>query len=132
MNNLAITISLLAALGAAEDTTPLADRGDAEPKAASVWMKQKLQYSQKIFAGLTMGDLVAVEDDAKQMKLINRLESFVRGRSNPYRTQLKQFQFANDEIIRGAREKNIERVTLGYNQLSVSCVMCHKHLRERK
>ena len=106
------------------------DEGSSKPKSHSVWMKQKLQNSQEIFAAMTLGDLETVKREARQMKLINQLESFVRGRSDPYRTHLRLFQFATEEIIRGAEDENIERVTLGYTQLSVSCVMCHKHLRE--
>jgi cytochrome c556 len=37
-----------------------------------------------------------------------------------------------DEIIRQANQDNLEGVTLGFNQLTVSCVQCHKHLRETK
>lgn len=105
---------------------------DGEAHTPSIWMQQKLKHSQKIFAGMVEGDLFAVEDAARNLKFTSRLEHFVKARHKGYRTQLKAFYFANEEILKGAREKNIDRVTLGYNQMTVSCVACHKQLRGGK
>lgn len=109
------------------ESVKLASDGEAHPP--NVWMEQKLKHSQKIFAGMVQGDMFAVEDAARHLKLLNRLESFVHGRSKTYRAQLRLFQYANDEILKGAEDKNPDRVLLGYNQLTVSCVGCHKQLR---
>jgi hypothetical protein len=106
----------------------LDEQGEAHPP--SIWMQQKLKHSQKIFAGMVEGNLLQVEDSARNLKRINRLESFVRGRSKEYRTQLRIFRYANEEILKGAAEKNLDRVTLGYNQMTLSCVACHKRLRQ--
>ena len=111
-----------------ESPVKLHPKGEAHPP--SIWMQQKLKHSQKIFAAMVEGDLFQVEDSARHLKMINRLENFVRGKSRDYRTQLKLFQFANDEILNGAKEKNLDRVTLGYNQMTISCVKCHKQLRK--
>lgn len=105
-------------------------KGEAHPP--NIWMQQKLKHSQKIFAGMVEGDLFAVEDAAKHLMFLNRLEYFVHGKTKGYRTQLKQFQYANTEILKGAKEKNLDRVTLGYNQMTNSCVACHKQLRRSK
>lgn len=114
----------------AEESVKLAVDGQAQ--TPSIWMQQKLKHSQKIFEAMVLGDAFAVEDAARNLKLINRLESFVKGRHKGYRTQLRAFQFANEEILKGAREKNIDRITLGYNQMTLSCVACHKQLRNGK
>lgn len=108
-------------------------RAEAEeqgPQKASFWMKQKLQRSQNILAGLTSGDFEKIAANAESMSVLNHLEGFVR-RDNPgYKTQVTFFQFANDELIRAAHKKNLERATLAYTQLTISCVNCHKQLRE--
>ena len=111
------------------DSTPvkLDPKGEAHPP--SIWMQQKLKHSQNVFAGMVSGDLVQVEESAQYLQLVNRLESFARRRSPEYRTQLRVFRYANNEILKGAKEKNLNRVTLGYNQLTVSCVACHQQLR---
>ena len=92
-------------------------------------MKQKLAFSQKVFAGLTEGNLVKAKEAAQAMKLLNKLELFARRKSPAYRRQLRMFEFANDEIVEGAENNNLERATLAYTQLSISCISCHRQLR---
>ena len=124
------TTNTQAAQAKLEVAVKLDENNPAQPP--SVWMQQKLKHSQKIFAGLVEGDMFAVEDAARNLKFINRLENFVRGRTKAYRTQLRLFQHANAQILKGAEERNAERVLLGYQQMTVSCVTCHQQLRNRE
>lgn len=110
-----------------EKTVQFTPGGEAHKP--SIWMKQKLKHSQKIFAGMVEGDLFAVEESARILKFTSRLENFVKARHKGYRAQLKDFQVANNKILKGAKEKDIDKVTLAYNQMTVSCVACHKQLR---
>lgn len=113
--------------GVPEPLVKLDPKGEALP--ASVWMQQKLKHSKKIFEGMVRGDMAQVEESARHLKLLNRLESFVRRGSSEYRSQMTLFQHANNEIIHGAETENLDRVTLAFNQMTVSCVACHKQLR---
>jgi hypothetical protein len=99
-------------------------------KPASFWMAKKLEHSKSILEALTKGEFDKVASDAEQMRLIGKLESFVR-RSNPdYVTQTHTFELANKELIRQAKRKNSEGAVLAFNQLTSSCVACHMLLRE--
>jgi hypothetical protein len=49
-----------------------------------------------------------------------------------YRTQLEVFNDANEQIIRQAQKDNVEGAALAFTQLTISCVNCHKQLRESK
>jgi hypothetical protein len=60
---------------------------------------------------------------------LNDLERFVRRGAPGYRTQLRSFEFAIAEIQQQAKRENIEGVTMGFHQLTLSCVNCHKQLR---
>jgi cytochrome c556 len=102
-----------------------------EPKTedASFWMKRKLELSQKVFAALTEGDFDTIDQSARTMGKLNTIEKFIRGRNPEYRAQLEIFKFANEELIRHADKKNIDGATLAFNQLTLSCVNCHKQLR---
>lgn len=102
-----------------------------EPKAddASFWMKRKLDLSQKIFAALTQGDFETIDESARTMGKLNTIEKFIRGRNPEYRAQLEIFKFANEELIRQADKQNIDGATLAFNQLTLSCVNCHKQIR---
>jgi len=106
----------------------------ADEKSAH-WMKQKLEMSQNILAGLTKGDFKAIESNGLQMNIVSFLEKEV-AQDKPYykeyMRQLDAFETANRELLRQASTKNIEGATLAYMQLTVSCVQCHKIVRDAK
>lgn len=96
------------------------------------WMRKKLDYSTAILRGLSMGDFELIEANANQMRLLNRVEGFVRSRNSEYRDHVRTFERVTDDVIRQAKKQNIDGVTLAYHQLTVSCVRCHQSLRESK
>ena len=101
-------------------------------KPVSFWMKQKLDFSKNLLEGLASGDFDKIAQNAKTLRTLNKIEAFVRGRNPGYRAQLQSFEESLDEIVRQASKENVEGVTLGFNQLTISCVNCHKKLREPK
>lgn len=112
--------------GAQTDERKEAER-QSEP---SVWMTKKLEYSKEILAGLADGDYDAIQKNAQAMQSLSKFEAFIRARSPEYRSQMQLFQDANREIIKQAKRKNLEGAALGFTQLTISCVNCHKNLRE--
>lgn len=114
---------------ATPSATPLGTADEDEDTTMSVWMKKKLIHSQAILRGLAMGDFEDVQYNAGRLKLLNRVEGFVRRKNPDYRAHLNTFSRVSAEIERQAQKKNIEGATLAFNQLTVSCVECHKTLR---
>lgn len=112
----------------AEDKEPPADAAN-QP---SIWMKKKLDYSQNILSGLASGDFDKIVENAEAMQGLSKVEWFIRGRTPGYRTQLEIFLDANGEIIKQAKQDNLEGSTLAFTQLTISCVNCHKQLRASK
>jgi hypothetical protein len=133
MKKLVTTLVLLILL-----TAPLAvqptrggddqDKGKEEP--ASIWMKQKLSASQNILAGLTKGDFEAIDKNAQSMLVVEYLEKWLRADTPGYSAKLKDFEYANKSLRLAAREKNLDGATIAYIQLTLSCVHCHKVLRD--
>lgn len=111
-------------------STPLVLRA-AEPsdQDSSYWMKKKLEHSQKVFAALSQADFEAMEESARMLAKLNQIEKFVRGRDQAYRAQLDIFRYAVEDVRKEAEAKNIDGVTLAFNQMTLSCVNCHKLLR---
>jgi hypothetical protein len=103
---------------------------DEPAKQTSLWMKQKVQASQAVLSGLASADFQAIAQNATAMGIMEYFEKWQRADSPGYRTQLRLFEFANRELIRASREKNIDAATLAFNQLTVSCVNCHKIVRD--
>ena len=134
---LAASVAVLAAYsargyeGQAKDTDQAKKAGEPS-KEASFWMKQKLERSQNILAGLTEPDFDVLLKNAQAMRNLGFLERWARSDVPGYREQTHVFGIANDQIILAAREKNLDGATLAYAQLVVSCVNCHKLVRAAK
>ena len=110
-----------------------ADPSKAEPTGeASVWMRKKLDYSQQILEGIAEADFERIATNAQAMRALGKVEGFVRGRTPGYRSQLQIFQDATEQLIKHAEKDNVDGAALAFTQLTISCVNCHKHLREAK
>jgi cytochrome c556 len=105
---------------------------DQEQQPPSLWMKKKLAYSETMLVGLVGEDFDQMAKSARSMNAMNQMEKWVRGTSPEYRTQLKIFQNANEQMIRMADKKNLDGAALAYVQLTLSCVNCHKVVRDRQ
>ncbi len=117
------TIAISAfAVGADDDNQPL-----------SFWMFKKLEDAQDVFSALAMSNFSGILVNAEAMQRVTKIEGFAkRSDAAPYRRQVQLFELANQELIRAAQEKNLEAATLAFNQLTLSCVNCHKVMRDKK
>ena len=101
---------------------------------ANKWMKVKLKASQEIFAGLTNGDAKAIEVNSRRMLLINVLEQWKQDneftQQSDYDAQLNAFEFATKELVRTAKDDDIDGALEAYVLLSKSCVKCHQLIRD--
>lgn len=104
-----------------------APAADAEP---SVWMRKKLDYSKEILEGISTADFDQIAKNAEAMRALGKVEAFVRSRTPGYRTQMQIFDEANAEILKQANRDNLEGSALAFTQLTISCVNCHKQIRE--
>ena len=142
--DLAAVVALVAMIGlflAIPTFTPAQEAAPKQPQVktektgeqtTSFWMDRKLHLSQQLLAGITAGDFDKVTTSAQAMRSLNKVEAFIRGRTPGYRTQLQFFDESLDEIIRQADKDNLEGAALGFTQLTISCVNCHKQLRAAK
>jgi cytochrome c556 len=120
---------LLIAAPLAVQATRGGDDRDKDEKS-SIWMKQKLSASQNILAGLTKGDFDAIDKNAQSMLVVEYLEKWLRADTPGYNMKPKDFEYANKALRLAAREKNMDGATIAYIQLTLSCVHCHKLVRD--
>jgi hypothetical protein len=120
------------ALQPARTETKAVQQDEPTPDDApmSVWMEKKLRYSQELLRLLAVGDLDELQATAHRMKLVSKVEGFVRSNNATYTNHLRVFQLANEELIRQAERENIEGATLAFHQLTSSCVSCHVAIRQ--
>jgi hypothetical protein len=124
---LALTVGAVSAEGNEQ-----AKKSVGQADEASLWMKQKLTASQLILAGLTKGDFDAIRKNASSMLAVGYLEQWFRSDVPNYKTMMKDFEYANSSLMLAAQDKNLDAATLAYLQLTVSCVNCHKIVRDVK
>jgi hypothetical protein len=101
---------------------------ESEDKA-SLWMKSKLVNSKNVLEALTREDFAAIQENAQAMQFVGYLEKWFRADVDGYKEQMQVFQFANTSLVKAAKAKNLDGATLAYNQLTISCVQCHKIVR---
>ena len=126
------TVLLFVAILVLADRLAAQDKKPSEQEKSSIWMKAKLEGSRSIVGGLTESDFDKIRSSAEAMAFLGYLEKWARADAPDYKRQVSYFDFANRELIRQAREQNLEGATLAYNQLVVSCVQCHRIVRDAK
>lgn len=131
--SLSIAVLFFAPLRSQEqDADPeVQPKGKLTEKEVSIWMQRKTNLSQRVMEGLTEGDFEKVRKNAVLMNVMSYFEGREQSENPDYKRQLGQFDFANRELVRMAKSQNLEGATLAYNQLTVSCVYCHKTLRDK-
>lgn len=103
----------------------------AGPPKISDFMQLKLEYSKEILAGLALEDHERVAKNAQALSLLSMESNWKVLNTEAYLEQSKDFRSTAKVIQEAAREKNIERATLGYVAMTVRCVECHGYLRSR-
>ena len=125
---LLVVFSQVAGQEKSDPVQSAAEAGEAED--FDFWMNVKLSESQKLLEALAKADFDTLTKSSQTLETLSALEGFVRRRIPGYSTQLRSFEFAVDEIKEQAKQENIEGVTLGFQQLTLSCVNCHKQVRQ--
>lgn len=103
---------------------------ETQEKPLNFWMAHKLDYSKTILESLTMGDFEKLAITAEQLRVLGKIEGFVRRKNPTYQIQLRNFDLATRELVRHAKQSNADGATLAFNQLTASCVSCHTLLRK--
>ena len=111
----------------ADSTSP--DKVESIAEGESVWMRKKMEYSQAILKGMATGDFEAIQLNASRMRLLNKVEGFVRKRNPSYRWHIRVFERTTSQLADHAKAENLPGVTLAFNQLVVNCVNCHNSIR---
>lgn len=91
-------------------------------------MAQKLAASQSILAAITTEDFSMLEKNADVLLALAKQE-WLESPTPEYRAHLKDFWLTLEGLSDKARGKNIDGATLGYVHMTLSCVKCHRYLR---
>jgi hypothetical protein len=130
-NRKPLTIGLaLLAMGA----TLLVARGqEPRPRTRADFMRLKLEYSKLVLEGLTLENYATIIKNAEALKRLSEAAEWevpTIPNVGEYVTFTSEFQRLADELVKKAREKNMDGATLAYLRLTMNCVNCHKYVRQ--
>src|SRR5262245_43617922 len=101
--------------------------------SVEVLMKKKLVQSQKVLEGIALNDPDLVAKHAQELLHIAKQAAFKEVLKTPlYDAYSLQFRNDAEDLIKSAKKKNIEAAALAYMDLTLTCVKCHKHVREKR
>jgi len=93
-------------------------------------MIDKLQTSQKLLEAIAKGDFKQIGQHADRLSQIANQAEWMANKTPRYQLHSNEFRRAAETMALKAKEKNLEGVTLGYMDMTMSCVRCHQYTRE--
>ncbi len=129
---LAITLMAATALGvvsAVAAIQPPNPQNAIQPDTKK-FMVQKLEYSKAIVEGLTMEDYPQIAKAAQGLMLLSQEADWNVLTTPKYLNSSSEFRETVSRLRDAGDEKNLDGALLAYLEVTLSCVRCHKQLRE--
>jgi hypothetical protein len=93
-------------------------------------MQLKLSHAQKVLEGIALNDFNLIEKHADELIILSNKAEWKVLPTRDYLLQSNEFRRNAELLTKAAKGKNLDGATLAYVQLTMSCVSCHKHVRE--
>lgn len=104
--------------------------GQAQEDKVRELMHKKLQMSQKILEGIALEDYGKVRDGADELVLISKATSWRVFKTPQYELHSNDFRRSAETLSKMADAKNVDGAALAYVDMTLTCVRCHKYVRE--
>jgi hypothetical protein len=122
-----------AASGGNEDKSKPGQTDEAKPapkKAAmKLFMRKKLEASQSVLEGLAIEDFDMIAVGARQLKTTSAAAEFMVVNDPMYAQHADEFRRIVDKLEKAGKERRLDGATLAYVDMTLSCVECHKYVR---
>jgi hypothetical protein len=93
-------------------------------------MKAKLNHSQKVLEGVALGDFKEIARNAEELISISKQAEWQVIHTPQYELRSNEFRRTAEELVKNAEAKNLDAAALSYVELTMTCVKCHKYVRE--
>ena len=103
-----------------------------EQNALKALMLKKLESSQKVLEGLALSDFERIGKHAEELVRISKTADFRVLKTPQYEIYSNDFRRGADALVMMAEGKNLDGAALAYVELTLTCVKCHKHVRETR
>ena len=96
------------------------------------FMREKLAQSQKVLEGITLEDYQLILVHSQKLSAMSPSADWKLFQNPEYLEQSAAFRRYADTLTQAAQERNLDRATVAYLGLTMSCVECHKFVRGRR
>jgi len=118
---------LIALIAIGAQLKPLPPRLDT-----AALMKSKLAAAQKVLEGIATEDYNEIARNAELLVGYSQAAGWMIQQSPDYQRFTLDFRRQATALARAARRKNVDGATVAYFQMTVSCVNCHKYIRDSR
>lgn len=122
--SLVVTVTLLA-LG-----VPVFYGHGGEQDVMKKLMTRKLENAQKVLEGVAVNDFDLVVKHADELIAVSKAAEWRVLKTPQYELYSNEFRRSAETMIKQAKAKNTDGVALAYVDMTLSCVKCHKYVRE--
>ncbi|MBX3416304.1 MAG: hypothetical protein KF851_01775 [Pirellulaceae bacterium] len=96
------------------------------------FMQRKVESSSKLLEALATENYEAIKRYSQELLLLSHESNWNTIQTPDYIEHSREFRVVVSRLRDTADEKNVDAATLGYIDLTMSCVRCHKHLRSAR
>jgi hypothetical protein len=118
-------------LSRAEDKAPAASAPAAASKKTplSQFMQVKLSYAQSMLDGLVTEDFDKILRSAESLGELSQSEQWRVSNDAVFRQYSSEFERTVKQAMKAGKTRSLDSAALAYVQLTMSCVECHKFVR---
>ena len=102
------------------------------PKKVRDLMHKKLENSQKILEGIAVNDFKLIAKHADELIDLSKQVEWRVLKTPQYEIHSNQFRRSAEALIKDAKDKNLDAAALTYMEMTLTCVRCHKYVREER
>ena len=95
-------------------------------------MQKKLTASQKVLEGIALNDFKQIGKQADELIDVSKQAEWRVLKTPQYELYSNDFRRTAENLGKSASDKNIDAAALAYVELTLTCVKCHKHVRETR
>jgi hypothetical protein len=93
-------------------------------------MRKKVAYSQQVLVGITLEDYGLIANNAEKLVELSNKTNWYSRQVPEYELFLNEFRRNAEELMKVSQQKNLDAASLAYVQMTLSCVSCHKFIRQ--
>jgi len=106
--------------------------GKDDPKKKLSVMERKLKHAQQVLEGLALKDFDKVGKSADGLMECLKEATWRINDTDKYLLYSNDFLRHIEDLQKASKAKNVDKATIAYMEMTLTCVRCHEHLRETR